>query len=246
MKTIKILISLAIICQSVSVSAKQYYGSVFGIRSDGETINTGSLQKAIDYISTESPGDTLTIWVGRYLTGSVQLKSNVTIMLNEGAIIVGVTSAYDYENVNGNSAIFLAEGQENIKITGKGVIEGNSRNVAEQYKAQEEKGYIKSAETAKPSLIAMDKCKNVSVNGIMLQDFCKNAQVYTNCSNVSLDSLIITGTNANNKGLIFKNNSDVKISDCYIQTSGTPIESSDNKNISASRTITPDGSEVKL
>ena len=119
------------------------------------------------------------------------------------------------------------------------------RSVAEQYKVQEEKGHIKSAQAAKPSLIAMDKCKNVYVNGIILQDFCKNAQVYTNCSNVSLDSLIITGTNADNKGLIFKNNSDVKISNCYIQTSGSPIESTDNKNISVTKTITPDGLEVK-
>lgn len=249
MKTIKnILATAALICCTTNLSAKQYYGSMFGIRSDGTTVNTGSLQKAIDYISTESPGDTLTIWVGRYLSGSVQLKSNVTILLNEGAVMIGLPSAYDYENINGNSALFLAEGQENITITGKGVIEGNSQQVIEALQKQEAKGYISSAETATPSLIAMDGCKNITISGIIMQDYGANAQLYTNCSDITINQVTTFGkASRNNKGIVLKSNQQVNISDCYFDTLGTPVDVSGNSSgIHIIRTKTPDGKEVKL
>ena len=67
--------------------AKDYNASYFGIKSNGTTLNTTSIQAAIDYIHAQG-GGRLVFYVGRYLTGSIHLKSNVTIHLNEGAVIV--------------------------------------------------------------------------------------------------------------------------------------------------------------
>ena len=63
------------------INAKDYYASRFGIASNGTTLNTRSIQKAIDYIS-ENGGGRLIFRVGRYLTGSIYMKSNVTIELS--------------------------------------------------------------------------------------------------------------------------------------------------------------------
>ena len=63
------------------INAKDYNASYFGIRSNGVTMNTTAIQKAIDYIS-ENGGGTLHFRVGRYLTGQIDLKSNVTIELH--------------------------------------------------------------------------------------------------------------------------------------------------------------------
>ena len=43
-----------------------YNASLFGIKSNGTTLNTTSIQKAVDYIS-EKGGGTLRFYVGRYL-----------------------------------------------------------------------------------------------------------------------------------------------------------------------------------
>ncbi len=67
--------------------AAEYKASFFGIKSNGTTLNTSSIQKAIDYIH-DNGGGTLVFYVGRYLTGSIELKSNVHIVLREGAIWV--------------------------------------------------------------------------------------------------------------------------------------------------------------
>lgn len=65
------------------LSAKDYQVAMFGIKSDGVTLNTRSIQRAVDYIS-EQGGGRLIFYVGRYLTGSIELKSNVTIRIEEG------------------------------------------------------------------------------------------------------------------------------------------------------------------
>lgn len=78
---------------------------------------------------------------GRYLTGSLQLKSNVTLYLEKEAVLLGSTSPYDYpgfstekelkvNNDHFDQALIYAEGAENIGITGEGCIDGQGRELA--------------------------------------------------------------------------------------------------------------------
>ena len=108
------------------LSAKDYQVAMFGIKSDGVTLNTRSIQRAVDYIS-EQGGGRLIFYVGRYLTGSIELKSNVTIRIEEGAVLVAVPSVYDFKGVGGCNAIIYADKQKNIGIGGKGIIDGRGK-----------------------------------------------------------------------------------------------------------------------
>jgi polygalacturonase len=126
MKKLLLKTFLLLLLSQIHLLAKDYNASLFGIKSDGVTLNTPSIQKAIDFIS-EKGGGKLKFYVGRYLTGTVQLKSNVIIELNEGAVLVGTTSIYDYSGVNGTKALLIAEGQKNIGVLGKGVSKDRGR-----------------------------------------------------------------------------------------------------------------------
>ncbi|MBR5296894.1 MAG: glycoside hydrolase, partial [Parabacteroides sp.] len=88
MKLVRSLLILCLIATAIPLWAKDYPASKFGINSNGEVMNTNSIQKAIDYISANG-GGRLVFKVGRYLTGTIHLKSNVTIDLGEGAVLVG-------------------------------------------------------------------------------------------------------------------------------------------------------------
>src|SRR5258708_24261603 len=94
---IKKYIVVAICCfQFFESSAKDYPASLFGIYSDGVTLNTRSIQFAIDYINQQG-GGRLVFDVGRFLTGTIHLKSNVTIHLMEGALLLVVFTPFDYD-----------------------------------------------------------------------------------------------------------------------------------------------------
>lgn len=223
---------------------KEYYGSYFGIRSDGETVNTGSLQYAVDFIS-EQGGGTLILWVGRYLTGSVELKSNVTIQLQEGAILVGLPSPYDYKGKNAK-AILWADGKENISVTGMGVIEGSGTTVQQNTAVQMSKGYLSGTqETNQVSLIAFSNCKNVKVDGITLRNSFGDVQVYDKCTNVNLNKLtVVTNVAKGFSGIKLSGSNNVTCSNSYFDVTGSPVLSSGgSKNVKVTKCITAEGNK---
>ena len=118
-------------------------------------------QKAVDWIA-EQGGGTLVFNVGRYLTGSVQLRSGVNIRLNEGAVIVGAANIYAYK---GRKGIFWGEGLENVTIFGKGVIDGQGPALKAFIEAQQKKGYV-AADVPVPAILSFQDCK-----GIVLRTF---------------------------------------------------------------------------
>lgn len=102
--------------------SSRYNASMFGIKSNGSVMNTTSIQKAIDYIY-EKGGGTLVFQVGRYLTGSLKMRKGVNIELNEGAILVGSSNPYDYDSLNGEKALIIADRCGLVDIYGLGVVE---------------------------------------------------------------------------------------------------------------------------
>ena len=105
---------------SCSEGTTLYKASRFGCKSDGVTLNTSSIQRALDYIANQG-GGTLVFEVGRYLTGSLHLPPNVNIQLNEGAILVGSPNPYDYDLDNEGNPLLIHP--DNSRLCGLGHIE---------------------------------------------------------------------------------------------------------------------------
>src|SRR6266487_4999530 len=134
----KYVVAVILCFQFLQSQAKDYPASLFGIYSDGVSLNTRSIQFAIDYIHQQG-GGRLVFDVGRYLTGSIHLKSNVTLHLMEGAVLLGVLNPFDYDRT-GLTALILSDNEQNISITGKGVIDGQGGEVAKYVVALVHKG----------------------------------------------------------------------------------------------------------
>ncbi len=213
MKNYRHLFSLLFLISSLVVDAKDYNASMFGIKSNGTTLNTSSIQKGIDFISANG-GGRLVFYVGRYHTGTIYLKSNVTIQLEEGAILVGSLNPLDYEQNFNWTALIFALDQNNIGITGKGVIDGQGYQVANNLVDLIHKGvisdplkYDRPRETIRPQNIYFRGCRNIRILGILLKDPGSWNQQYDQCRN-----LIIDGISVDSKS--YWNNDGVDIVDC--------------------------------
>ena len=207
----KILISLFCLTVALAASAKDYNASIFGIKSNGTTLNTTSIQKAIDFISEEGGGK-LIFKVGRYLTGTIELKSNVTIELGEGAVLVGSTNPYDYYKKGDAFGLVISNEAENIAITGLGVIDGQGRELANNFLGQIAVGVIKDLFTLgrphdRPHLLYLCKSKNVTLQGINL----RNSSCWT-CTTDRIENLLIDGVTLDSRA--FWNNDGFDIVDC--------------------------------
>ena len=107
----------------------------FGAIGDGKTLCTEAFSKAIDTLSKQGGGKLL-IPPGVWLTGPIELKSNINLHLEVGAIIqfsgddklypIVKTSFEGLDTYRCQSPI-SAVNQTNIAITGNGVIDGNGQ-----------------------------------------------------------------------------------------------------------------------
>ncbi len=137
-----------------------------GVIGDGTTLNTASIQKVIDDCSAVG-GGTVRFPAGRYLTGTIQIKSNVTLRLEDQATLLGSTEAADYRNLDpfidgsGNPlghALIVAMDAQNVGIEGKGTVDGQSPKLKAKQKPY----------AMRPMLMRWVRCHNVTVRGVRL------------------------------------------------------------------------------
>lgn len=182
----------------------------FGAAGDGQTPETKAIQKAID--ACAETGGTVLFPPGKYLTGTIYLKSHVTLHIEKGATILGSPNLVAYP-VNDPDYIFFrkgilkraliyAEHQENIAIEGAGSIDGQGKNfvLPDDFKG--------SSYSVRPYLIWMTRCKNVRTEGVRLRNSAFWMQHYLACDQVYIHNIDIY--NHSNK-----NNDMIDIDDCH-------------------------------
>jgi polygalacturonase len=105
----------------------------FGGKGDGFTLNTDAFRKAIETISAKGGGK-LIVPGGIWLTGPIELKSNINLHLEKGALILFSPDFNLYPLVNTSfegldtkrcQSPISARNAENIAITGEGSINGS-------------------------------------------------------------------------------------------------------------------------
>ena len=118
---------------------------------------------------------------GKYLTGAINLKSNVTLHIEAGAVILGSPEVEDYplapdpwgEQKQQISALICGTGIENITLAGRGVIDGQggvwwnrqrlANPKAKQALSKEDLEEAGKVRFGRPHLIKLIRCRNVHI-----------------------------------------------------------------------------------
>ncbi|MDP4181023.1 MAG: glycoside hydrolase family 28 protein [Bacillota bacterium] len=117
---------------ALNLSAVFFYVKDFNAKGDGKTKDTSAINKAIE-VCSESGGGTVYFPAGTYLTGPVNLKSNIVLYIDAGANILFSDDFDDYPAVwtrwggcecYAYSPLIFAYGCSNVTITGRGTVDG--------------------------------------------------------------------------------------------------------------------------
>lgn len=133
-KTIIVIVAIFIL---QSLHAQQFYNVLsYGAKNDSSKIATKAIAAAINAASKKG-GGTVYFPAGKYLTGPIHLKSNITIFIDAGAelhfsdnfddYLPMVQSRYEGVDVKSFSPLFYAYKAENISIIGRGLINGHGK-----------------------------------------------------------------------------------------------------------------------
>lgn len=237
----KLILLSTVLCLSYSLMAGNVYNiKDFGAKGNGKTINTKAINAAIDSCNAAG-GGTVIVPKGVFVTGSVVLKSNVHLYLEQGAVIKGTTKLDEYVQYiptkdmtkygmayfpNWTRGLIVATAAKNISISGLGKIDGS--HVEDPNGEEGKRG---------PHGIVFGECSNFEISGITIDKASNYAFVGYESENATFCNLTITegwdgihirgGKNINIHNCKMFTGDDaiaggfwdgVRISDCYLNT----------------------------
>ena len=191
----------------------------FGARGEGVTLCTAAIQKAIDACAADG-GGTVYCGPGAWLTGTITLKSHVSLYLDNGSTLCGSTNLADYppwhprlRSYTDNyveQSLIAGEDLEQVGIFGRGTIDGNGQ-------AFQVKGG--ATRFGRPYVIRLVNCTNVMVEGIALRNSPMCMQHYLGCRQLVLRGLrVYNHATKNNDGITVDSCCGVVVSDCMLDT----------------------------
>jgi polygalacturonase len=220
---------LFILIYSKSISYAQKSIIDFGAIPDAKTLNTLAIQSAIDNCFAKGGGKVI-VPEGTFLTGTIVLKTGVNLHFTEGAILLGSSRREDYQK-NDWFALILAKSQKNIKITGKGIIDGQGKLLAEDVTRLWKSGVLKNVkphnrpdENHRPQIIEMSDCQGITIENVTIKNAACWVQTYHNCSNLTMNKVRVESTAYwNNDGIDIVDCQKVRIKNCFINAADDGI-----------------------
>jgi len=195
----------------------------FHAMGDGITLDTAPIQRAIDAAYSIGGG---VVWIGpgRYVTGTLLLKSGVTLEFAQDATFLGSTDPTDYRLLEPFvDAVGAARGYaligcvdaHNVGIAGPGIIDGRGAML------QAPGG---TGPSAKPFLLLCLRSTAVSIEGISLVNSSAWTMHVFQCSDVTISHIRIRSLGlANNDGIDIDSSQRVHVEGCTIETGDDAI-----------------------
>lgn len=229
---IKLLASgLILLLAGGSLHAQEYNIKDFGAIGNGTTDNTPFIQKAIDTCSLT--GGKVVIPSGTFVTGTLYLKSNVTLHVSGGGTLLGSRdlSKYPYLDCGivfygsewAKQSLIFCKNAKNVTIEGEGTIDGQGGSfpVTTDKKPDRYRN--------RPYLLWFAGSQYVTVKNVHLRNSAFWMQHYLACEYVQIDGLTIW--NHSNK-----NNDMMDIDGCKFVNVSNIIGDSDDDGITVKST----------
>ena len=208
----------AVVFSTLAYAAGPAAPAVFNVRSysaigGGKTNDAPAINRAID-AANAAGGGTVYFPAGKYLSGSIHLKSNVGLYLDHGAVIQASADpeAYDAPEPNqwdkyqdfGHShwqnSLMWGEGVSNVSISGPGLIDG---------KALTREGGQRIGNKA----ISLKLSRNVTIRDIQMLLCGHFAILATGIDNLTIDNITI---DTNRDGIDVDASRNVRISNVSV------------------------------
>ena len=214
---------LAIMLNGSGLMASNVLATQYGAVADGQTTCTAELQKAIDACAA-SGGGVVAFAPGRYLTGTLFLRSHVELHLDRGAYILGDTRVTD-NSLYPKRGLIYAEDIEDAGISGPGTIDGQSNT--EAFLAQ---GF-RVNDGKRPNGLYFLRCRNISFSDFNLLNAGSWTFRLQECDGVRIKGINLRSLAQGNNDGIDVDARNVTISDCLIEAEDDGIcLKSDNPN----------------
>jgi len=168
----------------------------YGAIGDGVTSDTVAIQRAVD-AAAAAGGGIVVFPGGTFLSGTIMLKSRVTLRLEQGATLLGSPRRADYRKLNFYGLV-LADGQSDIGICGPGMLDGNGAKLVAETMRMLAEGKIRDSEpnnrpyasvSERPVIVNFRRCSNVVVRDVSFRESACWVQHYRDCTGLRIENI---------------------------------------------------------
>jgi polygalacturonase len=221
----KLLVSLLILATFTNfVKAVDFNILKYGAVGDGTTLNTTAIQKAID-ACYQSGGGKVIFPEGKFLSGTIVLKDNITIHFEKNSVLLGSTELKDYRNLDPFTeglgidvgwALLVAVDAKNIGLEGEGTIDGQgsaikAKHILTDTRPEGQRWGLR------PFLVRIVRCDGVNINGVTLKYAGAWTSHYFHSKNLRIENVKIQSVGvAHNDGIGIDGCQDVVIKNCDV------------------------------
>jgi polygalacturonase len=168
-----IRIAAAVILLAVSATAQTVCDvRSYGAKGDGTTKDTAAIQKAIDACS-EKKG-TVKLAGGEFVTGPLEIKSNVTLDVEKDAKLLASVDRADFKpatlmRLPSIQPFLHVVNAENVTITGGGLIDGRGQVWWDYVKGVKDAGVL-GTDHPRPMGLLIDHSKHFTMENVTFQN----------------------------------------------------------------------------
>ena len=244
-------LSLYLIGASAFASQSSFNVLDYGAKNDGSARSTVAIRRAIE-AAHAAGGGTVYFPAGLYVTGAIQLVSNLTLSIDAGATLKFHADLSEYPLVKGRyegteaitpAPLIGGENLENVAITGRGTlttdnaewIQATNKPEAksawesiyertEKHETVSDADYRKASPFLRPSFIRPMNSKNILIEGIHIVGSSMWTLHILYCENVVIRNVIVeTYPGHNTDGVDIDSSREVRISDSFFSTGDDAI-----------------------
>ncbi len=211
--------------ESNVLASREFQITSYGAKAGEGFLNTTAIQSAIDACS-KAGGGRVTIPAGHFVTGTIFLKDNVTLQVDQEAVLMGSTHLEDYAtNIVGaleapafNRCLIYAYKAKNIGFTGKGLVDARGTPAAFPVNMNQKLG-------ERPMLMRLVECENVNFKDLSFRNPASWGLHMVSCRNLHFEGIRMESkhNNFNNDGIDLDGCVDVLVENCVIRSGDDAI-----------------------